>query len=915
MLNSRRAVCDTLDQLVVAVRSGESRSLVLRGEPGVGKSALLEYLIAQAGGIRVLRAAGVRYEMELPYAAMHQLCAPLMEGLHRLPEPQRDALGIAFGLRSGPPPDRFLVSLAVLTMLANAADEQPLMCVIEDAQWLDNASAQVLAFVARRLTTKAACVFAVRGDEARHLSGLPELVVGGLRDEEALALIRSVLPSPLDRPVQERIVAEAHGNPLALLELLDGMAPAELAGGFGLPDVQAPPTLIEDGFLRRLEPLPPDTRLLLLIAAADPLGDLVLVWRAAARLGIGAVAAAPAVAADLCEFVTRVRFSHPLVRTAVYRAAGKAERRRAHHALAEATDADVAPDRRAWHRAHAAAEADEQIAADLERSAMRAQARGGLAAVAAFLQRATELTPEPARRAERALAAARAKHEAGAPDAASGLVGMALAGPLDERQRARATLLQAEIAFTANRGDASPRMLLDAARQLEPLDPALARDTYLEFLAAAIFAGRMAVGDANLCAAAAAVKAAPAAPEPARPQDFLLDGLALLFTAGPDPAAPELRRAVTAFVDHAVSTREELRRLWLAFTGAVALWDDDACRALADRHLSLARDIGALAELPLALSSRITVHLFEGELAKAESLGAEVQAITAATGLRVTDIGALALAAWRGHEAEAEALIRTIADEAAARGEGAGLTVADWASAMLYNGLGRFDLALDAAERACADPPAPGAPSQWAPAELVEAAVRSGEHELARRAVEQLARSAQAGRGDWAAGVVARARALVSDEGAAEELYREAIERLGRTRLRPDLARAHLLYGEWLRGQQRGLEARQQLRTAYRLFSTMGMTAFAERTARELRATGESAQRGAPAGADLTPREGQIARLAAKGLTNSEIGSQLFVSPRTVEYHLSKIFAKLDITSRSQLEPALIQEHSGCRAS
>ncbi|MEO3867389.1 AAA family ATPase [Nonomuraea sp. B12E4] len=941
VLKPRRSECDRLDRLVAAVRSGESRSLVLRGEPGVGKSALLEYLVSQAAGCRVARAAGVPFEMELPYAAVHQLCAPLMERLYRLPEPQRDALSTAFGLRAGPPPDRFLVGLAVLTLLADVADDQPLMCVIEDAQWLDSASAQVLAFVARRLGSKrAGCVFAVRGEGAHHLSDLPELVVGGLREEEARALIRSVLPGPLDRPVRDRIVAEAHGNPLALLEVLDGMTPAELAGGFGLPDVSVRRGPSEDGFLRRLEPLPPDTRRLLLIAAADPLGDPVLVWRSAALLGVGSAAAAPAVAADLCEFGAHVRFSHPLVRSAVYRAAGPDERRRAHQALAEATDAEAAPDRRAWHRAHAAAGADEQVAAELERSAGRARERGGLAAAAAFLQRATELTPEPARRTERALAAARAKQEAGAPDAASGLVGMALAGPLDERQRAQAALLQAEIAFTADRGNAAaPPELLGAARQVQSLDATPARDAYLEVLAAAMFAGRLAPDDADLHATATAVRTTPAAPTtpttrpappvevvgglrvvsgvpvPARPRDLLLDGLALLFTAGPGPAAPELRRAVAAFLDHKALTEEEPRPLWLAFSAAMAVWDDDACRTLAERHLSLARDLGALAELPLALSSRITVHLFEGDLEEVESLVAEVQAISAATGLRVTDFGAPALAAWRGREAEAEELIWTISHEAGARGEGARVTVADWARAVLYNGLGRYDLARAAAESACADPSTPGALTQWAPAELVEAAVRSGEHELARQAVERLARSAETGRSDWAAGVVARSRALVSKQDEAEKLYREAIERLGRTRLRPDLARAHLLYGEWLRRERRRIEARRQLRTAYRLFSAMGMTAFAERAARELRATGETAQRGAPAGGDLTPREGQIARLATKGLTNSEIGSQLFVSPRTVEYHLRNVFAKLDITSRSQLELVLTHEHATGRAS
>ncbi|MGP4102142.1 helix-turn-helix transcriptional regulator [Nonomuraea sp. KM90] len=931
MLDPRRAECERLDRLVAAVRSGESRSLVLRGEPGVGKSALLEYLVDRAEGCRVARAAGIRSEMELPYAAVHQLCAPMLDRLDRLPEPQRDALAIAFGLSAGPPPDRFLVGLAVLTLLTEVAEVQPLVCVIEDAQWLDRASARTLAFVARRLSAESvACVFAVRsGGDTYDLAGLPELAIGGLREEDARALLHSVLPGPLDPLVRDRIVAEAHGNPLALLELSQAMTPAELAGGFGLPDVQALPGWIEESYRRRLDPLPPETRWLLLVAAAEPLGDPVLVWRASARLGVGTVAAGAAVAADLCEFGARVRFCHPLARSAVYRAAAPEERRRAHHVLAEATDAGTDPDRRAWHRAHAAAEPDEELAADLVRLAPCAQARGGLAAAAAFLQRATELTPEPARRTERALAAARAKQDAGAPEAASGLLGVALSGPLDDRQRAHAAVTHAGITFTADHGNAAPPLLLEAAHRLRPLDRALARGAYQEALTAAMFAGRLASGEGGLLDVAAAVRAASAAsPVSGRTEDLLLDGLALLFTADAGTAAPVLRRAVTALLDPATAgpsgasvaqgptgtaespRGDELQQLRLASIAAVALWDGDAWRELAERHAGLARDTGALAELPLALGSRITVHLFEGELDQAASLSAEVQAITSATGLRMTNRGALALAAWRGRAAEAEELMRTSSSEAASRGEGAGMTVADWARAVLCNGLGRYDEARAAAGRACADPQAPGAPSQWAPAELAEAAARSGDLELARRAVEQLAEATRGSRSDWALGIEARARALVSEEGAAESRYLEAIDRLGRTRLRPDLARAHLLYGEWLRRERRRVEARQHLRTAHRLFTTMGMAGFAERAERELRATGESSQRrGVPSGGDLTPREGQIARLATEGLTNSEIGSQLFVSPRTVEYHLSKIFAKLDITSRSQLDRVLTDDH------
>ena len=905
-LVGRQAECDALDDLLGAVRAGRSRSLVIRGEPGVGKTMLLEHLTAHATGCHVQRAAGVQAEMELPYAALHQLCAPMLRRLDHLPGPQRDALSIAFGLRDGPAPDRFLVGLAALNLFADRGEDQPLLCVVDDVQWLDDASAQVLTFVARRLFAESlACVFAVRSTDDRHdLSGLPTMSVGGLRDDDARTLLRAALPGVIDHRVLERIMAEAHGNPLALLELPRGLTPTELAGGFGLPAAQTGPERIENSFRRRLSLLSEQTQQLLLLAAADATGDATVVWRAATRQGIGP--SASAAAAELCAFGATVRFRHPLVRSAIYRAASVEQRRQAHHALAAATDPVADPDRRAWHRAHAAAEANEEVAAELERSAGRAQARGGLAAAAAFLRRATDLTPDPVRRSERALAAAQTSHDAGAPEAALGCLALALAEPLDEQQSARAHLLRAEATFVAERGNAASPLLTDAARRLLPVDPALARETYLQAVNAAMFAGRLAVAGGGLSDVAADARDSLAKPGDPRAADLLLDAYILLLGDGPEAATTAMQLALAPFLHGHVSENEELRWLWHAATLAVALWDDNAWARLAERHVRLARSTGALAVLPLALSTRIVSRLFHGELAEAALLSAEFGAITTATGLRITNYGAMAVAGWQGREADVRRFQRSALGDASARGEGVGFTVADWVSSVLFNGLGRYNEAQTAAARASADPPAPGAAAQWAPAELVEAATRNGDPGVARRAFEQLVRTTRPSSTDWGSGIEARARALLSEDTGAERHYRLAIDALSNTAAHPDLARAHLLYGEWLRRQRRRLEARTQLRTALDMFATAGMEAFATRAAQELSATGETARkRSVESGGSLTPREDQITQLAAEGLTNQEIAARLFLSPRTVEYHLRKVFAKLNITSRNELDRVL----------
>jgi DNA-binding CsgD family transcriptional regulator len=904
-LLGRYRECAALDQLVASVRAGPSRALVLRGDAGVGKTALLEYLVQHASGCGIARAVGVESEMELAYAGLQQLCAPFLDRLERLPGPQRDALGTAFGLRDGDAPDRFLVGLAVLSLLSDIAEQRPRICVVDDAQWLDAASAQALAFVARRLGAESVgLVFAARepgGDG--HLEGLPELTVGGLDDHAARELLATVVAGPLDARMRDRIVAETRGNPLALLELPRGRTPAELAGGFGLPDGPPMPGRIEQSFRERLVPLPPLTRLLLLLAAAEPVGDPVLVWRAAAELGIGPADAAPAAGAGLVDFGAQVRLGHPLVRSAVYGAAAPEERQRVHRALAEATDADIDPDRRAWHRAQAAAGLDEEVATELERSAGRARARGGLAAGAAFHERAVELTPDPRRRAQRALLAAQGKHQAGAPDAALRLLAMAQAGPLDDLERARAQLLHAQITFATTRGRDAPPLLLEAARRLEPLDATLARETYLEAFAAALSADRLVRGgDASEIATAVL---AAGWERSTRANDLLLDGLALLTREGYVAAVPALKVALRAFRDEPLSEEDELRWLWLACRIARALADDGAWDELTARHLELARRAGAFSALPVALTDRVLVELFSGRIGVALSLAAESDAVIEATGSHVMLRTSIVLANWRGRDAEAVALIEARRQDVLRRGEGLWLAANDWGSAIRYNGLGRYEDALALAEQAAESARGLG-PSILLLAELIEAAMRSGQATRAAGPLAQLAEIAHAAGTDWALGTHARAAAMLAEGEAAERLYREAIERLSHVKTCATLARTHLLYGEWLRRQHRRVDAREHLRVAYAMLSDMGMEAFSERAHRELQATGETVRKRTVATLDeLTPQEVQVARLAVGGQTNPEIAAQLFLSPRTVEWHLRKVFGKLGASSRKELRAAL----------
>jgi DNA-binding CsgD family transcriptional regulator len=913
---------EILRRLIADVRNGRSAVVVVRGEPGIGKTELLRALVAEAAGFRVCRAVGVESEMELAYAGLHQLCAPLLGRLGSLAEPQRRGLSVAFGLESldGDAPDQFLVALAALGLMAEASEEQPLLCVVDDAQWLDQASAQVLGFVGRRLLAESiALVFADRTPKALPdplralpdplralpdpLAGLPELRLAGLGAAAARTLLATAGAGPLDERVRARIIEETGGNPLALLELGRGSGVGELAGGFALPDAGDLPRRIEDQYLERLGALPADARQVVLLVAADPVGDVALILRAAEGLGLNIGVLEVAAESGLLDVGANVRFRHPLVRSAVYRAATATDRRAAHDALAAATDPLSDPDRRAWHRAHAAAGPDEAVAGELIRSAGRALRRGGIAASAAFWERAVALTPDAAERAARALTAAEAKYAAGDFLAAQALLVTAEVGPLPELGQARIQRMQAQIAFALRRGGDAPPLLLRAAQRLQDLDPELARRTYIEAMVAAIYAGRLVRG-ADPAEVARAARLAPHGPEEAHPlphAQLLLRGLAVRLTDGYRAAAPLLKEALARY------RAQPLELDWLCASYnivAMDLWDDEAWFELADGQVRLARTSGTLSWLPFGLDYLAELHIQAGELSQAAALLAEGERIDPGIRAATLPYVPLLLAAWRGDAPAADELARALARGAVDRGEGAALTYADYATAVLGNGLGHYELAADAAQQASAAEEIVISP--WALYELTEAAAHSNQHERAAAAADRLAGIAEASGTRWARGAAARSRALVASGPAAEEAYREAIELLDQTRMATHGARARLSYGEWLRRENRRLDARGQLRLAFDALGALDVQGFAERARRELLATGEKVRtRHQDPGAELTPQEREIARLARDGRTNAEIGTQLFIGARTVEWHLRKVFTKLDIGSRRELDDAL----------
>ncbi|MFI7065192.1 ATP-binding protein [Kribbella sp. NPDC050124] len=899
-LRGRERESAVLDGLLNEARTGRSAVLVVCGEAGVGKSALLDSLEARAPSCQVTKAVGIESEMEFAFAGLHQLCQPFLPLLDRLPRPQQDALSTAFGLQTGPIPDRFLVGLAVLNLLAEGARQQPVLCIVDDAQWLDRVSAQVLAFVARRLAAEAlVLIFAVRHGEEHELDGLPELEVHGLGDADARALLDSVLPGPIDPRVRDRIVAETRGNPLALLELPRAWSVTELADS---DSESALSSRLEAGFVRRLEALPRDARLLLLTAAAEPLGDATLLWRAAEQLGLGADPASSAIESGLITFGHHVMFRHPLVRSAAYRTASPKDRQAVHQALADVTDPETAPDRRAWHRAQATPVPNEEVAAELEQSAQRAQSRGGLIAAADFLERAAELTPAPDRRADRALAAAAAKRGSGALDVALSLLSGVAAGPPDAYRAAEVERLRGEIAFDQGHARDATRLLLGAARHMETCNSDRARMTFLEAMSAAIWASGP--GAPGILATTAAATPPPAAADP--PADLILQAFAQRFTRGYAAAAPQLTKALALAGEAMVDADDVGSWLWLVgnrASGIIAIevWDFDTALELARRQDRMARESGALVQLQFALNFRANLTCLTGDLPAVAGFMEEERQLAAATNNPRIRYGEMLLEAFRGNETSATTLIDTIVRESTEHTQGRMASFAMVAKSVLHNGLGQYDAAREAA-RQVFDQDVVGY-DVLVVGELAEAAARTGDTQLLESTLAWLTERTAATPTEWGRGIESRAQALLED---SEDAYRRSIEHLDRTSIRVEQARARLLYGEWLRREGRRVDAREQLRTAHEQLEKMGLEAFAERARHELLATGETVRKRTPDTLnDLTAQEAQIAGLARDGLTNVEIGAQLYISPRTVEWHLRKTFSKLGITSRRQLRSAL----------
>ncbi|MFJ4153129.1 ATP-binding protein [Streptomyces galbus] len=891
MLQGREREAARITDHVSAARTGQGGTLVVRGPAGIGKTALLDQAVASAPDFTVLRATGIEFEMELAFAGLHQLLAPLLEGLPRLPGPQRRALEAVFGRSDAVVSDPLLIGMAVLTLLSEAAQDRPVLCVIDDAQWLDRATVQALVFALRRTTEPVVVLIALR-DPARlpELDRLPALRVGPLTDHDARRLLAATLRTPLDTQVRDRVISEAHGNPLALLELATNANPVELAGGYRFPTLDG--GTLEDLYRRRFTDLPPATRWLLLTAAAEPLGDPVLLRRAVGRLDIDIGAASRAEEAGLLEIDARVRFSHPLVRSAVYGSASPEERRTVHRTLAEVTDATLDPDRRAWHDAQAAHGPDEAVAAQLLRSAGRARVRGGVAAAAAFQERAAALTPDAVERIDRLLAAAETTLEAGAPQRALDMLSGVDEARISPWQRAREEVLRGRIAFAVQRGAEAPSLLLSAARRLEPLDADLARETHLDALYAAVSVGSL---GADLDEAAEAARAAAPPSGGRRTADLLLDGLALILTGERGEAVPLLRQAVSNTTDPMWASRPHIASLT-----SLEIWDLKPYTTILGRLIDQARALGSLTALIPALGVLAGASLPTGAFHAAESLLDESDALATATGNIPLVYPRLHLAALRGDASQARGLIDDTIEEATRRGEGLLVGYGNFTMALLHNGLADYGNA-HAAARTAVEQLRFGFLG-LALRELVESAVHLGRREEAAAAFTELETHTRAAGTDWALGILFTCDALLSEKEAAKRSHLRALSHLSDSGCTTDLARAHLLYGQWLRREGQRLEARRHLRAAHQMLSESGAAGYAERAARELRASGERVHRAGPQPSNaLTPQELHVARLVKEGRTSKEIAAELFVSRRTIDAHLRSIFRKLGMTSRRQL--------------
>jgi DNA-binding CsgD family transcriptional regulator len=904
-LLDREPEIGAIDRFLMSARGGAGGALVIRGESGIGKSALVGYAIASAFGMTILRVTGVQSEMELEFAGLNLLSSPIHDTIAGLPLQQRDVLTTAFGASATTAPDPLNVSISLLALLSTVAVKQPVLCIVEDVQWLDSGSGEVLALMARRVEREPiALLFTLLEPGAPGLlEGLPSLRLSGLPSYAARDLFAAAADSPVADHVLDRAVAELHGNPLALLELPAQLTPAQLAGDSVLPRMLPLGASLTYSVMRRVRALPADCQLFLLLVAAEPDADADIVWRAAEKLGLGSAASERAVAEGLLRIGAKITFSSRFMSVAVYVAASAAERRRVHAALAATTDAELDPDRSAWHRAGASTGPDEEVGEALERAVGRGLDRGGYPRAALLLERSAQLTPDPHRRAERYLSAVDAELQGGGADQAATM--LTALGTTDELQRVRAERLRLSIAIEHGTSAQPAKMLLDLAHELEPLDVRLARDAHLDALMAAVLAGDLDVRDGARVIARTAQSAPRVAKEKVVAGDLLLDGIATMYAESRVAAAPILRQAFDM-----LRTEGKLSSLRFGCVAAAELWDEEVIHELALRRVEIARTRGARFALSRSLNFLGGAYeMLVGRFDAAEAYLEEAREIAAAThSPRAGDRSApahLILSAWRGQEIEVRALAEGAIREAAGRGDGVEVSAVQYARALLDIGYGRYRSALRVAREATERDVI--VITTWALPELVEAAARSDELEEASAAVERLTDSTLAGGTDLGLGILTRSRALVADKRDAAALYEEAIERLGRSRATPQLARARLVYGEWLRRSRRRKDAREQLRIAHQMFAAMGADAFAERARSELAATGERSRRWTAETMDLlTPQEARIARLVAEGASNADIAAQLFISPRTVEYHLSKVFRKLGVSSRTQLARAFL---------
>ena len=902
-LLDRRTERAAIDRVLNAARSGLSGTLVLRGGPGVGKSTLLQYAVEAAPDLRVCRIAGVESEISMEFGGLHQLLVPCLPQLGDLPPPQRGALRVAFGQEAGPPPEQFLVGLAALTLLSRAAEEQPLLCIVDDAHWLDPESAQVLGFVARRLYADRVGLIAGVGEPAAQpvFEQLPTITVDGLPDAEARELLCSVAGGALSAQAVDRILADTRNNPLALVELGTQYTADQLSGRAVQPEPLPLGQRLQEHFLRQVRSLPPDAQAFALLAAADPGGDRARLWHTAAQAGIDPEAASAETAeAGVLEFPgSSVRFRYPLLRSAVYHGANVVDRRQAHRTWSKESH----PNLRMWHLAAAAITPDEELAAELQHTAERAGTRGGYAARAALLRRAADLTPDDARRAEREVALAEARLMAGDPAGAQKILDGALPRLISVTARCRAQRLHGAICFAQGNAAEAARILASAAQAVAG-DDRMARDTMLMALQAAIWAG-----PAQTREIARAARAFPPVPfASASVADLLLDGYSARFTLGYQACVEPFRAAVAALLADDLDPAVGLRWFALGTAAAGSLWDDQAAFELSGRWEKMARAAGAFTTLPVALVFHAVSESMAGHFREADTKWAsmlEVLAMSSGPGvLGVNSRGSGLLFAYRGRLTEARATGLAQVRESAARGQGGPADIGRYIVALAGLLGGDYPAAMSYAQTVIDNDPAYTA--EGALPELIEAAVRAGDYEAAATARKTLSERALAAGTPWALGLHARCEALLAEGADAEGYYLESISQLRRCRMAVDLARAHLLYGQWLRRAKRRRDARHELRTAHDMFAAMGADRFAEQAAAELRATGERARARTPETAvDLTPQETRVADLAAAGASDSEIAAQLFISPSTVDYHLRKVFRKLHVTSRTQLTSRL----------